>query len=131
VIFLENPTYFLAIKILNEHGFSSDKIVQIPVDSDGISVDSLEEELSHQPLNSSKVLNSPKRFSFLLYLVPTYSNPTGTVLAQDKRVRLASLAKKFDMLIVCDDMYQRKYVKLIPSSYFSCQSKPSSSTFFS
>ncbi|KAI8927764.1 pyridoxal phosphate-dependent transferase [Entophlyctis helioformis] len=113
VIFIENPTYFLAIRVLEDHGIQRKDLVAIPVDDHGIQVDCLRRELESrcpsprqsQPQPSGPGF-APKRFPFMLYLVPTFSNPTGTTLSTDRRRDLAALARDHDMLIVCDDVYQ-------------------------
>lgn len=46
-----------------------------------------------------------KIFTFVLYLVPTFSNPTGCTMSVQDRIRLLNLARKYDILILCDDVY--------------------------
>lgn len=103
---MENPSYFLAIKILNDHGVAPDQLVPVPVDEDGLNVDAFDRMLHanarHRPLPRA----DDGRFHSLLFLVPTYSNPTGTCLSTERRIRLVEIAKKNNVLIVCDDMYQ-------------------------
>src|SRR5262249_51750808 len=49
-----------------------------------------------------KLADSRPRF---LYLIPTFHNPTGYTLSQERRDRLAQLAEKYDFLIVADEVY--------------------------
>ena len=41
----------------------------------------------------------------LIYTVPTYSNPCGTLLSQERRAQLASLAARHGVVVVEDDPY--------------------------
>jgi DNA-binding transcriptional MocR family regulator len=103
---IENPTYFLAIRVLEDHGISRDSTIKIPVDQDGLRVDVLEETLhsEEEPVLPPSVCGE-KRFKYLLFLVPSFSNPTGISLSLERRKRLVELARKHDILVVCDDVY--------------------------
>ena len=106
---IENPTYFLALRMFQDSGISTDQLIKIPVDDDGIRVDIVQKELETLdpvPASEDHVPGETKRFPFFLFLVPTYSNPTGTSLSVERRQKLIQLARKHDMLIVCDDVYQ-------------------------
>lgn len=100
-MFIENPTYFLAITMLKEHGFYDNRIIPIPVDDKGIIVDELEKQIKKLPERKE----SDCRFPYMLYLVPTYSNPTGSVLSHQRRNMLANLARKYDILVRFIDNY--------------------------
>lgn len=90
VIFVEEPTYFIALRIFADHGL---RVVGIPVDDHGLRVDLLEEALArHRPA--------------LLYTIPVFQNPTGVTLSPDRRERLLALARDHDFLIVADEVYQ-------------------------
>lgn len=41
----------------------------------------------------------------MMYIIPTGSNPTGTVLPEDRRRQIYELACRYDFLIVEDDPY--------------------------
>ena len=103
---IENPTYFLAIRVLEDHGISRESTIKIPVDQDGLRVDVLEETLQseEEPVLPPSVCGE-KRFKYLLFLVPSFSNPTGISLSLERRKRLVELARKHDILVVCDDVY--------------------------
>jgi 2-aminoadipate transaminase len=47
-------------------------------------------------------------------LVPTFANPTGLTISHQDRVRLVQLAHDYDMLIICDDVYQLLYFYELP-----------------
>ena len=90
VVFVEEPTYFLAMQIFVDHGL---RVVGIPVDDDGMRIDALEEQLT---------LHSPR----LLYCIPTGHNPTGVSMPLERRRRLVELAREHGFLVVADEVYQ-------------------------
>jgi len=89
-VFVEEPSYFLAFQILRDHGLN---LVGIPIDDDGLCVDSLERELQ---------TNSPA----FLYTIPSYHNPGGQSTSEARRRQIVELAKLHDFLIVADEVYQ-------------------------
>lgn len=91
-ILVETPAYPAAIQALRLAGA---KIVGIPVDHDGLNVDTLAELLAppHAP--------RPK----LLYTVPTFSNPSGTFLSPERRQKLVELAHRYGFPVIEDDPY--------------------------
>ena len=89
-IFIEEPTYFLALKIFADHRL---QVVPIETDEDGLIIESLQEKLTtHKP-----------RF---LYTIPTHQNPSGRTLTETRRTRLIELSQQFDFLILADEVYQ-------------------------
>ncbi len=76
-IFVEEPTYFLALHVFRDHGLH---VVGIPIDEDGIRVDALREALSqHRPA--------------LLYTIPSFQNPSGATMSADRREQLISISR--------------------------------------
>jgi len=88
-IFVEEPTYFLALRIFADHHL---KIISIDTDANGLIIESLEEKLTEL---------QPK----FLYLIPTFHNPTGATMSQERRDGLVELAKEHDFMIVADEVY--------------------------
>jgi DNA-binding transcriptional MocR family regulator len=88
-IFVEEPTYFLALRIFADHDL---RIVPIKTDIGGLVVKSLEEKLSEF---------QPK----FLYIVPTFQNPSGHTLSQGRGERLVKLSQEHDFIIVADEVY--------------------------
>jgi DNA-binding transcriptional MocR family regulator len=88
-IFVEEPTYFLALRIFEDHDL---RIVPIQTDGNGLVVEALEEKLKEF---------QPK----FLYTVPTFQNPGGFTLPQDRREKLVQLSQEHDFLIVADEVY--------------------------
>lgn len=89
-IFVEEPTYFLALHVFRDHGL---RVVGIPIDDEGIRTDALREALStHRPV--------------LLYTIPSFQNPTGTTMSAARREQLLTISREHDLLIVADEVYQ-------------------------
>jgi len=89
VIFVEEPSYFLALRIFADHGL---RLVSIQTDEAGLVMEDLEQKL--------------RRFRpRLLYLIPTYQNPSGQTLSQERRERLAAISREHDLLVVADEVY--------------------------
>jgi 2-aminoadipate transaminase len=89
-IFVEEPSYFLALRIFEDHGL---RVVPIPMDADGLSLDALEEQLSAY---------LPK----FIYLIPTFQNPSGLTLSSVRREKLVEWARRYNFLVVADEVYQ-------------------------
>jgi 2-aminoadipate transaminase len=88
-IFVEEPSYFLALRIFADHHL---RLVPIPVDDHGLVVEALERELK------------TVRPTFL-YTIPAFQNPTGYTLSEERRAHLARLSREYDFLIVADEVY--------------------------
>ncbi len=89
-IFVEEPTYYLALKIFSDHRLN---IINVAVDENGLVVPDLDEKLSnHQPV--------------FLYTVPVFQNPTGTTLSRERRKLMVDLAQQHGFIIIADEVYQ-------------------------
>ncbi|ODV91691.1 hypothetical protein CANCADRAFT_74403 [Tortispora caseinolytica NRRL Y-17796] len=115
--FVISPTYFLFNAIVIDAGFGG-KTTSVPEGADGCDIEFLERELQRceetipdVPLeNALRHVSDNMRkdrimYKYLLYGVPTYSNPSGKVMSLECRKKLVALARKYDMLIVTDDVY--------------------------
>jgi DNA-binding transcriptional MocR family regulator len=98
IVALERPSYPASIGMarLRQAG-----IITAACDSDGIDVAELECRIRRA---------QPK----LLYLVPTFGNPSGAVLSLDRRVRILELAVRYGFLILEDDPYSELYFDTPP-----------------
>ncbi|OWT55714.1 aminotransferase-like domain-containing protein [Candidimonas nitroreducens] len=92
-VYVETPAYPAAIQALR---LAQARIHEVLVDEDGIDVDALQRQLE-----DAVPSDRPK----LLYTVPTFSNPCGTLLTQSRREALVRLALKYEFLIIEDDPY--------------------------
>ena len=48
-----------------------------------------------------------KIYRHLIYAVPTFSNPSSKTMSLRRRQQLVSLARKYDALIITDDVYDQ------------------------
>ena len=92
-VFVEEPTYYLIQSIFEDHGLN---ITGVPTDGDGLRTDALEAMLE------SPDMPLPK----MLYTIPTYQNPSGSVLPAARRRKLVELAQQYDFLVLADEVYQ-------------------------
>ena len=92
-VIVEGPTFLATIQCFRLYGAD---IVSAPIDADGVKVDALERLIiEHQPK--------------LVYLIPTFGNPSGAMLSLDRRKRVLELAAKYRVLVVEDDPYGELY----------------------
>jgi 2-aminoadipate transaminase len=94
VVVLESPTWPVAIVIARQ---LRAQLVTVPVDRDGLSVDRLAEVVARH-----KAQGNPVK---LVYTIPTFQTPTGSVLPAARRARLAALAAEYNFLVVEDGTY--------------------------
>ncbi|MEH7097999.1 PLP-dependent aminotransferase family protein [Neobacillus vireti] len=95
VVAVEAPTYMEALEIFRNY---TTKIINIPIDENGLQTNVLEKELRER---KQKNLPLPR----ILYTIPTAQNPTGTTLVPERRHHLLKLAGEYDFLILEDDAY--------------------------
>lgn len=101
-VFVEEPSYFLALSIFADHGL---RIVSIPTDESGLVIDALEEALKN---------HRPK----FLYVIPAFQNPSGHTLTEERRLRLLSLSREHDFILLADEVYQHLYYAAEPPDAF-------------
>ena len=100
VVFVENPTYFLALDILSKDlGFKIEPMHSADVDNLEALI------LKHKPANSDVDIEGNQKFWGMVYIIPTFHNPTGTCMKQTEVNNLMNLAEKHGLLTVCDDVY--------------------------
>ena len=46
-----------------------------------------------------------KIYKYVLYCIPTFANPSGNTYSLETRRRLIDIARKYDMLVISDDVY--------------------------
>ena len=90
IVFVENPTYSLALGIFADHGLN---VVGLPMDENGLIMAAIEEELAYQR-------------PVFLYTIPTFQNPAGCTLSSDRREKMVQLSQEHNFLIVADEVYQ-------------------------
>jgi 2-aminoadipate transaminase len=111
VVVADSPTYHLALRILGDRGV---EVVPAPRDPEGLflDVDGVREVVERARAAGRRVP--------LLYLVPTFGNPTGASLPDDRRVALVRLAGTVGLTIVEDDTYRELFFEApAPASLWS------------
>lgn len=95
VVLVEAPTYVDSIHIFRDHQI---ELCAIPMDEDELIPDALENQLTRLSMDGK----SPS----FLYTVPNFHNPTGITLSEERRRKIIGLARRYDFLIVEDDVYR-------------------------
>ena len=89
-IICENPSFIGALNAFRSNGV---KTVGVDMENDGICLEKLEETLKNT------------KNAKLLYLIPTFQNPSGTCMSLEKRLAVLELAKKYEIAILEDNPY--------------------------
>jgi DNA-binding transcriptional MocR family regulator len=89
-VLVERPTYDRPLKILRELGA---EVVGLNCDNEGLDPDALEAALA-----------DGEKPAFL-YVIPTFQNPSGRTLSEERRRRIVELAEQHDLLVLEDDPY--------------------------
>ena len=89
-VICENPSFIGSLNSFRSNGATP---IGVEMEEDGISLTALEETLKNTP--NAK----------LLYLIPTFQNPTGITMSLEKRLGVLALAKKYGIVIVEDNPY--------------------------
>ncbi len=89
-VLVEAPTYDRPLKILSRLGA---EIAALPMDDEGLVPEELERALD---------AGEPPAF---LYTIPTFQNPSGRTMSEERRRRVAELARERGLLVLEDDPY--------------------------
>lgn len=88
-VLVEDPTYLACLHILKTYEGNA---VGVKESAEGLDLNDLEEKIkTHRPK--------------LLYVVPTFSNPTGLTYTQENRKAIAELTAKYGVVVLEDDPY--------------------------
>ncbi|GAA1363893.1 PLP-dependent aminotransferase family protein [Catellatospora chokoriensis] len=108
-VLVDSPTYHLAFPILRDRRA---ELVGVPADDRGVHPARTAELLERLARDGRRVP--------MLYLVPTFANPTGRCLPAERRVELVDLARRAGLTIVEDDTYRElAYDEPAPPSLWS------------
>lgn len=89
VILVENPTFLGALQTFRSYGALP---IGVDMDSEGILLDEFEEKVRRY---------HPK----MVYLIPSFQNPSGQTMSLARRRAVLELASKYDFIILEDDPY--------------------------
>jgi DNA-binding transcriptional MocR family regulator len=92
-VIVEGPTFLATIQCFRLYGAH---LISAPVDAHGVDTDRLEQLIAE---------HKPK----MVYLIPTFGNPSGALLSLERRKRVLELAVKYQTLVVEDDPYGDLY----------------------
>ena len=92
-VIVEGPTFLATIQCFRLYGA---ELISAPVDGEGVNTDTLEQLIAE---------HKPK----MVYLIPTFGNPSGALLSLERRKRVLELAVKYQTLVVEDDPYGDLY----------------------
>lgn len=90
VILVESPTFVHCVEIFEMFQV---RCISVTMDEDGMVPEDLEEKIRK---------HAPK----MVYVIPTFHNPTGRTLSLDRRKRIAELGSQYDTIILEDDPYR-------------------------
>lgn len=90
LVICENPTYLAALTVFRSYGCT---ILPIETDADGMIPEDLERKLAENP--DAK----------LMYVIPTFQNPTGKTWSLARRKAVLALAEQYGVPILEDDPY--------------------------
>ena len=97
-VIVEGPTFLATIQCFKLYGA---ELISAPVDGDGVQTDALERLIEeHKPKG--------------VYLIPTYGNPSGALLTEERRRQVLAMAVKHQTLVVEDDPYGDLYFDAAP-----------------
>ena len=89
-VICENPSFIGALNAFRSNGAVT---VGVPMESDGINVDALEDTIKNTPRAK------------MLYLIPTFQNPSGITMSYEKRRAVYELALRHGLIIFEDNPY--------------------------
>jgi 2-aminoadipate transaminase len=90
IILVESPTFVHCVEIFE---MFEARCIAVDMDDYGMVVEDLEEKI---------IKYKPK----MVYVIPTFHNPTGRTLTLDRRQKIAELGSKYDVIILEDDPYR-------------------------
>ncbi len=90
VILVESPTFVHCVEIFE---MFQAKCISVAMDEHGMVPEDLEEKIRRF---------SPK----VVYVIPTFHNPTGRTLSLERRMKIAELGSRYDVVILEDDPYR-------------------------
>ena len=90
IILVEKPTFIHAVETFE---MFEAKCVGVEMDDDGMIMEDLEEKIRKY---------NPK----MIYVIPTFQNPSGRTLSLERRKRIAQLASEYGVVVAEDDPYR-------------------------
>jgi len=98
VVLVEAPSFPGGMSVFHRTGA---RLCSVPMGLDGIDVEGTEAVLASMRERGMR----PR----LLYTMPTFHNPMGVTMPEEKRLALLDLARRYDLVILEDDAYRDLY----------------------
>lgn len=95
IVVVGEPSYLAALHVFRSY---QARFVGVPLDQDGLRTEILEDRLRDLHNRSLR----PK----FIYTVPSFQNPTGTTLSEERRRHLVFLARKYEVPVIEDATYR-------------------------
>lgn len=93
-VFLEKPSYLYSLNIFQSIGLRRSAV---PMDREGL-------------IPNQLIQTKPKHRQSILYTVPSFHNPTGTVMSERRRNELLEVCVKNQIPIIEDDVYRELWI---------------------
>ncbi|XID75050.1 PLP-dependent aminotransferase family protein [Alkanindiges sp. WGS2144] len=90
---IESPAFYASLQVLERLQL---KVIEIPVNEDGMDIDMLAQALQQYPIKAC-------------WLMSSFQNPTGTSLSDDKKRQLVKLISQHQIPLIEDDVYHELY----------------------
>ncbi|MDF2884366.1 MAG: aminotransferase [Clostridiaceae bacterium] len=90
IILVESPSFVHSIEVFE---MFQARCIPVNMDDNGMDTDDLEAKI---------IQYNPK----MVYVIPTFQNPTGITLSLERRKKIAELGSKYDVIILEDDPYR-------------------------
>ncbi|WZL73464.1 PLP-dependent aminotransferase family protein [Clostridiaceae bacterium 35-E11] len=97
-VLLEKPSYLHSLHVFQSAGM---RMMGVPLEDNGISI---------KEVAKYRKLKNPA----LLYTIPTFHNPTGIVVPEEKRHELLGVCEKEKLPIIEDDVYRELWIDAPP-----------------
>ncbi len=97
-VIVEGPTFLATIQCFRLYGA---EVISAPIDDNGVITEELDKLIAQ---------HKPK----LVYLIPTFGNPSGVMLSLERRKQVLDMAVRHQTLIVEDDPYGDLYFDAPP-----------------
>ena len=88
-IIVESPTYLAALQAFRMY---EAEFIEAPLDEDGVIPAELDRILATEKVK-------------LIYLIPTFQNPSGRTISAERRKELMEVIRKYDVVLIEDDPY--------------------------
>lgn len=92
LVLVESPTFSDALAVFSAY---EARVAEVPIDEHGIVVEAIPEIVARAGAE-------PK----LIYVVPTFQNPTGVSMTEDRRRKLMELNRRYHSVLIDDDPYR-------------------------